>query len=59
MMGPLPCGVVRLRNKFRFQILLTAPRAGQIQQCLIPHMQSLTRDIGAEVIADVDPISLI
>ena len=59
MIGPLPCGVVRLRNKFRFQILLTAPRAGLIQQCLGPHMQSLTRDIGAEVIADADPISLI
>ena len=59
MIGPLPCGVVRLRNKFRFQILLTAPRAGLIQQRLGPHMQSLTRDIGAEVIADVDPISLI
>jgi primosomal protein N' (replication factor Y) len=57
--GPMPCGVQKIRNLFRFQILLTAPRAGMIQQFLSPRLGEFCRDIEAEVIADVDPIALL
>ena len=57
--GPLPAGVIRIRNKFRFQILLTAETPGLIQKHLAARMEGLTHDLHAEVLADADPISLI
>jgi primosomal protein N' (replication factor Y) len=59
MQGPMPCGVQKIRNLFRFQILLTAQRAGWIQQFLSPRLGEFCRDLEAEVIADVDPIALL
>ena len=59
MQGPMPCGVRKIRNVFRYQILLTAERAGWIQQFLSPRLGDLCRDLEAEVIADVDPIALL
>ncbi|HUU58773.1 MAG TPA: primosomal protein N' [Phycisphaerae bacterium] len=59
IVGPLPCGVIRIRNRFRHQVQLTASRRGLIQQHLTAHMDSLTRGIPAEVLADADPIHLL
>ncbi len=59
MQGPMPCGVKKIRNLFRYQILLTAERAGWIQQFLSPRLGEFCRDLEAEVIADVDPIALL
>ena len=59
MQGPMPCGVRKIRNLFRYQILLTAERAGWIQQFLSPRLGEFCRDLEAEVIADVDPIALL
>ena len=58
MWGPDPAGVFKIRNHFRFQILLIAPQAGVIQRALAGRMEALTRDIHAEVTADVDPVNL-
>jgi primosomal protein N' (replication factor Y) len=57
--GPMPCGVIRLRNLFRFQVLLSCRRAGRIQQVLQPHMDALVRELPAELLADADPVQLI
>ena len=51
--------MIRIRNKFRFQILLTAETPGLIQKHLAARMEGLTHDLHAEVLADADPISLI
>ncbi len=59
MFGPMAAGVPRIKNQFRFQIVLTCRRAGMIQQLLAPRMETLCKDIPADVIADVDPVSLI
>ncbi len=59
MFGPMAAGVPRIKNQFRFQIILTCRRAGLIQQLLAPRMEALCKDISADVIADVDPVSLI
>lgn len=59
MYGPMAAGVPRIRNQFRFQIVLTCRRGGVIQQLLAPRMENLCKDIPADVIADVDPVSLI
>jgi len=58
LIGPQPAGVKKIRNHFRFQILLTCERPGRIQQMLSPRMEAICRDAPAEVIADVDPINL-
>jgi primosomal protein N' (replication factor Y) len=56
--GPQEAGVRMVRNQFRFQLLLTASRAGLVQDALRPHMERLTAGLGAEVLPDVDPVNL-
>jgi primosomal protein N' (replication factor Y) len=56
--GPQPAGVKMVRNQYRFQLLMTSPRAGVIQAALYPHMERLTAGLGAEVLTDADPVNL-
>ncbi|MFA6134070.1 MAG: primosomal protein N' [Phycisphaerae bacterium] len=57
--GPQLATVKKIQNLFRFQILLTAGKAGALQQILYPHMEALCRASAAEIIADVDPVHLL
>ncbi|MDY6913903.1 MAG: primosomal protein N' [Planctomycetota bacterium] len=59
MLGPQPAGVKKVRNRFRFQILLIAARPGLVQQYLTPRMAEMLKDNPAEVIADADPVNLL
>jgi len=59
MMGPAPADIPKIRDQFRFSILLTAQRAGAVQQVVGGRMAALLRDVHAEVIADVDPVNLL
>jgi primosomal protein N' (replication factor Y) len=56
--GPVPAPVARIRKQYRWQILLSCPAAGAIQKCLAGRMDELARNLPAELIADVDPVSL-
>ncbi len=58
IVGPLPAGVRKIRERFRFQIVVTTDRAGVVQDALAGKMSQLARQGGAEVIVDVDPINL-
>ena len=58
MVGPQQAYVPKIRNRFRFEILLFARRAGLIQQTLHPRMGALCRSIHAEVVADADPVNM-
>jgi len=57
--GPQPATVKKIKNLFRFQILLICDKAGSIQQRLYPAFDALCRNLGAEVVADVDPVVLL
>jgi len=57
--GPQPATVKKIKNLFRFQILLICDKAGSIQQRLYPAFDTLCRNLGAEVVADVDPVVLL
>ena len=59
MWGPDPAGVFRIRDVFRFQVLLVTRRAGVVQAALAGRMEAITREIHADVIADVDPVNLV
>jgi len=59
MFGPQPAEIKKIRRQFRFHILLSCARAGLIQQVLARRMEALTRGIGAEIIADPDPVHLL
>jgi primosomal protein N' (replication factor Y) len=59
VIGPAPAGVKKIRNQFRFQILLSSPSAGLVQPLLLAQMASLIKDSPAEIVADVDPIHLL
>ncbi len=50
--------VRKIRGQFRFQILLIASEPGLVQKRLRPWMSRLSRDLPAELIADVDPTQL-
>lgn len=58
LFGPQPAGVLKVKNQFRFQVLMLASRAGAVQQTLAGRMEELTRNNPAEVIADIDPMQL-
>jgi primosomal protein N' (replication factor Y) len=56
--GPDPAAVKRIRNKFRYQVLLISPKPGIIQSALAGQMEKLHHAAGCEVLADADPVSL-
>jgi len=57
--GPSEAGVLKIRGQFRHQILVIAARAGLVQKALAGRMKAITRDLRAEVVADVDPVNLL
>jgi primosomal protein N' (replication factor Y) (superfamily II helicase) len=59
MVGPMPAAIAKIRDHFRFQVLLVARRGGLIQQFVSPRMEWLCKDLHAEVVADVDPVNLV
>ena len=59
VIGPQPAIVRKIKNLFRFQLLLVCAKPFAIQQKLHPAFESLCRNLGAEVTADVDPVVLL
>jgi primosomal protein N' (replication factor Y) len=57
--GPREAPIGRIRNLFRYEILLRCSAAGVVQRLLMPRVESLGRTIGAELVIDVDPVQLI
>ena len=58
MVGPSRCGVFKIRKHFRFEINVYTARASRVQDALAKSMGDLAHSLGAEVVVDVDPISL-
>ena len=58
LLGPLPCGIARLRDHFRFHVLIYSEKPGQVQAILAPRMEGIDRELPAEVLADADPTNL-
>ena len=56
--GPQPAAVRKIKNQFRFQLLLVFEQPGAVQEALFPRMEAICRDCPAELVADVDPIQL-
>ena len=58
MFGPQPAAVKKIRDQFRFQVLLVSRDPGLLQKLLLPEMPGLSGDSSVDVLADVDPINL-
>ncbi len=58
MIGPMIAPIARIRNQHRWHIMLFCSQPGHIQRLLYDHMDRLSREIHAELIADVDPTNL-
>jgi len=56
--GPQPAAVRKIKNQFRFQVLLAFSPGGLVQELLLPRIESLCSHASAEVLADVDPAQL-
>jgi len=59
LIGPMPAEFVRIRNQFRFHVLLITPEAGFVQATLQPHIDAIQRAIQAEIAVDVDPVNML
>jgi primosomal protein N' (replication factor Y) len=59
LLGPAPAPVRRIRNHYRWELTLLTERAGAIQPVLARQMRDITRGLGADLAADVDPINLL
>ncbi len=57
--GPQVAGVPKIRNQFRFQVLMISRDPGVVQEILGREMESLSRNIPAEIVPDVDPLYLL
>ncbi len=58
VIGPMPAPVFKIKDRFRFQVLVKTARPGLVQDALGPQMAELSRKCHAEIIADVDPMNL-
>jgi primosomal protein N' (replication factor Y) len=58
MMPASVAPIARVRKQFRWHILLSSDQPGQIQARLFDRMETLSRGLSAELIADVDPVTL-
>ncbi|NBB94738.1 MAG: primosomal protein N' [Planctomycetes bacterium] len=59
IIGPQPAMLPRLRDEFRFDILLLTQQAGLVQQRLGGRMKSIAAEIKADLAVDVDPVNLL
>jgi primosomal protein N' (replication factor Y) len=59
VIGPQAAGVPKIRNQYRFHLVLISSQPGLIQQVLWPRMEALCRMSPAELLADVDPVNLL
>jgi primosomal protein N' (replication factor Y) len=59
IIGPQPAMLPRLRDEFRFDILLLTQQAGLVQQRLGGRMKAISSDIKADLAVDVDPMNLL
>lgn len=57
--GPQKAGIIKIRNQFRFEILLTVNQGGLVQKILNPKIEEIIRENSAEIIVDVDPVNLV
>jgi len=58
--GPNPCAISRLRNKYRYHILIKAPTADRLRDYLNHARADGTLDLTArQVLVDVDPVDLL
>lgn len=54
-----PAEFIKIRNMFRFSILMISDKPGVVQHVLGPQMASIVRNIHAEILIDVDPMNLL
>ena len=57
--GAAPAEFIKLRNMFRFEILVISDKPGVVQHVLLPQMGSIVQKIHADILIDVDPMNLL
>jgi primosomal protein N' (replication factor Y) len=59
ILGPMQAEFAKIRDLFRFHILVFASQPGLVQQRLAPAFGEITHRIRAEILADVDALNLL
>jgi primosomal protein N' (replication factor Y) len=58
VLGPAPCAISRLRNRYRWHMLVRGPRVQEIVRLLRSHVEARNSD-RCQVSLDVDPVQLL
>jgi primosomal protein N' (replication factor Y) len=58
LLGPAPCPIARLKNKFRFHILLKAIEIEDLQQLWRTAVARLPKNADIDFVVDVDPMNM-
>ena len=58
VIGPMQAEFAKLRNQFRFHVLVISEKPGLVQRLLYPQMNKISRDLQAELVIDPDPMSM-
>jgi len=58
VIGPQQAELPRIKDRFRFHVMLICPVPGLIQQCLLPHLPEIQRSVPADIVTDIDPLDL-
>lgn len=58
VIGPAPCPLAKLRDNFRFHLLIKAAEVQHLHQALTPLAEKLKLPDAVQWIADIDPIDM-
>ncbi|MBI5724170.1 MAG: primosomal protein N' [Planctomycetes bacterium] len=53
-----PCGVLKVRDQFRFEVRVYCTRPGAVQQALAGRIGEISEKLQAELVIDADPINM-
>lgn len=61
MYGPVPCSVAKIKDKYRFHILIKCTKAQNIKTSLFEALQNLTKTSSSDIVVsvDVNPVNFI
>lgn len=59
VLGPAPCALVRIRERFRWQILIKGKRPSEIRSLLQESLSSLSFPRTLKIVIDMDPVMML
>jgi len=59
LMGPAPCPITKIRDRYRWQILIKAPQSRAVRTIVREISKEIARKGSTQVVVDVDPVMML